>query len=107
MLEKYLFVLENHIFPLTRANHALTREQHSPACGPTMDIMALSNTVLDALGSLKGLMDIRVLTYADRIETIKTHLVSNIEVSREFFESVRHLSGLKCGAFITEKAYAA
>ena len=88
-------MLENHIFPLTRADHSLAQEQHSPACGPMMDITTLSNTALDASGSLKGLMEIDILTDADRIETIKTLLVSNKEVSSEFFESARHLPGLK------------
>ena len=100
-------MLENHIFPLTRTDQALTREQHSPACGPTVQIMVIIKTVWDASGSLKGPMDIRVLTYIDRIETIKTHLVLNKKVSTKFFGSARNLSRLKCNGFITEKAYAA
>ena len=65
VLETHFFVLENQIFPLTRADQALTREQHNPVCGPTVEILALSKTAFDALGSLKGLMDTRMLTCAD------------------------------------------
>ena len=101
------FVLENHIFPLKRTDQALTRKQHSPVCGPTGEIMVIIKTLRDALGSLKGPMDIRVRTENNQIETMKTHLVSNKEVSSKFFGSARHLSRLKCNGFITEKAYAA
>ena len=62
--------LENHIFPLTWADQALTREQHSLVGGPTVEIMALSKTALDALGSLKGIVDKRVLSDVNQIESI-------------------------------------
>ena len=64
------------------------------------------STALGALGSIKGLMDTRGPTDADTIEAIKTHLLSKKEVSSEFFERARQLSGVKSSGFIMEGAFA-
>ena len=78
-------MLENHIFPPTWADQAFTREQHSPVCGPTVEIVDLSKTALDALGSMKGLMDTCVLTEAkNRVNNDVVHAFEQRSVKRVF-----------------------